>query len=74
MDAELKGAILSSLSGIPSHHLIGEAVIILLKSKRRVTIGNILDVLVHKKYAAKGHAFDELRETIISLRRQFDNQ
>lgn len=56
-------------SRILSSHLIGDAVVILLQSNRRVTIGNILDVLEHKKHAANGQTMEALREVITYLRR-----
>lgn len=47
---------------------IGEVVVILLESNRRIYIGNILDILEHKKHAASGHDLEELSETIAYIR------
>lgn len=41
---------------------------ILIQSNRRVTLGNILDVLEHKKHAATGDAVEEIRDVITYLR------
>lgn len=49
-------------------HIIGDAVLILLQGSRRVTIGNILDVLEHKKHSANEDDIDNLRNTINYLR------
>lgn len=48
--------------------IIGEAVLILLQGNRRVTIGNILDVLEHKKHSTNENDIDNLRNTISYLR------
>ncbi|EEJ9029299.1 hypothetical protein TL99_004543 [Salmonella enterica subsp. enterica] len=48
--------------------IIGEAVVVLLESNKRVYIGNILDILEYKKHAASGHNLEDLRDTIAYIR------
>jgi len=59
---------LSLFSSFPHSKIIGDAVVILLHSGRRLTIGNILDVLEHKKDAFHDDTPEELKETIRYLR------
>ena len=59
---------LSLFSSFPHSNIIGDAVVILLQSGRRLTIGNILDVLEHKKHAFNGDIPEDLKETIRYLR------
>lgn len=55
-------------SHLPIAAIIGDAVVVLLQSNRRVTIGTILDVLEHRRYAEKGAAAENLREAIAFIR------
>lgn len=53
--------------------IIGEAVLILIQSNLRVSIGNILDVLEHKKHSAHDDEIDNLRNAISYLRSRVQN-
>ncbi|EAN5736087.1 hypothetical protein EJD04_25520 [Salmonella enterica] len=49
---------------------IGEAVIQLLDNGKRVTTGNIVDLLERKRHALHGEKADEIREILIFIRKK----
>ncbi|HAT1685167.1 TPA: hypothetical protein I8Y21_006002 [Klebsiella oxytoca] len=48
----------------------GEAVIQLLQNTRRVTIGNIVDLLEGKRHAASGERAEHLRAVLVFIRKK----
>lgn len=52
--------------------VIGEIVIQLLENGKRVTTGNIIDLLERKRYALHGEKADEIREILIFVRKKSD--
>lgn len=50
--------------------VIGETVIQLLENGKRVTTGNIVDVLERKRHALHGEKADEIREILIFIRKK----
>ncbi|EKC2495352.1 hypothetical protein OOO55_004484 [Salmonella enterica] len=49
---------------------IGETVIQLIENGKRVTTGNIIDLLERKRQALQGEKADELREILIFIRKK----
>lgn len=49
---------------------IGETVIQLLENGKRVTTGNIVDLLERKSHALHGEKADEIREILIFIRKK----
>lgn len=49
---------------------IGETVIQLLENGKRVTSGNIIDLLERKRHALHGEKADEIREILIFIRKK----
>ncbi|HCL5313069.1 TPA: hypothetical protein N2G38_005489 [Salmonella enterica] len=49
---------------------IGETVIQLLENGKRVTSGNIIDLLERKRHALHGEKADEIREILVFIRKK----
>lgn len=49
---------------------IGETVIQLLENDKRVTTGNIVDLLERKSHALHGEQADKIREILIFIRKK----
>ncbi|HFD8834852.1 TPA: hypothetical protein ACF67X_002494 [Salmonella enterica] len=49
---------------------IGDTVIQLLENGKRVTVGNIVDLLERKNHALRGKKADEIREILIFIRKK----
>lgn len=49
---------------------IGETVIQLLENGKRVTTGNIIDLIERKSHALHGQEADEIREILIFIRKK----
>ncbi|ENW0690040.1 TPA: hypothetical protein ACWV6C_005629 [Salmonella enterica subsp. enterica serovar Muenchen] len=49
---------------------IGETVIQLLENGKRITTGNIVDLLERKRHALHGEKADEIREILIFIRKK----
>ncbi|EDX0374197.1 hypothetical protein GTL21_004990 [Salmonella enterica] len=49
---------------------IGDTVIRLLENGKRVTTGNIVDLLERKSHALRGKKADEIREILIFIRKK----
>lgn len=49
---------------------IGETVIQLIENGKRVTTGNIVDLLERKSHALHGEKADEIREILIFIRKK----
>lgn len=49
---------------------IGETVIQLLENGKRITTGNIIDLLERKRHALHGEKADEIREILIFIRKK----
>ncbi|HFU1236128.1 hypothetical protein RQL81_14905 [Citrobacter braakii] len=49
---------------------IGETVIQLLENGKRVTTGNIIDLIERKSHALHGQKADEIREILIFIRKK----
>lgn len=49
---------------------IGDTVIQLLENGKRVTVGNIVDLLERKSHALRGKKADEIREILIFIRKK----
>ncbi|ENZ9959905.1 hypothetical protein ACFLJF_005582 [Salmonella enterica] len=50
--------------------VIGETVIQLLENGKRVTTGNIIDLLERKSHALQGNKADKIREILIFIRKK----
>lgn len=49
---------------------LGETVIQLLENGKRLTTGNIVDLLERKRHAVHGEKADEIREILIFIRKK----
>lgn len=69
-DNRIKGNVLSIVQNHFMAEEIGETVIQLLENGKRVTTGNIVDLLERKRHALHGEKADEIREILIFIRKK----
>ncbi|EOG3908325.1 hypothetical protein ACLBR3_003916 [Salmonella enterica] len=61
------------MSNVKNHSMaveLGETVIQLLENGKRLTTGNIVDLLERKRHAVHGEKADEIREILIFIRKK----
>ncbi|AXC64341.1 hypothetical protein LO27_17120 [Salmonella enterica] len=65
-----KGNVLSNVKNHSMAVELGETVIQLLENGKRLTTGNIVDLLERKRHAVHGEKADEIREILIFIRKK----
>ncbi|EJJ0041415.1 hypothetical protein VQ300_001222 [Salmonella enterica] len=66
----MKGNVLSNVQNHSMAVELGETVIQLLENGKRLTTGNIVDLLERKRHAEHGAKADEIREILIFIRKK----